>query len=479
MQFNSWQYAVFLVVVFAAHWLLKARYRWFFLLLASYFFYMSWNPAYAVLILLTTVVSYYAALGIERRPQRKKQIAAVTALICLGVLGVFKYFNFFARSVSSLLSVFSLSVHPVTLKLLLPVGISFYTFQTLSYVLDVYRGLIPAEKHFGYYAVFVSFFPQLVAGPIERPSNLLPQLKADRVFNYEQATYGLKQLTWGLFKKMAVADILAPSVDAIFNNVEKANGAAIPVAMVMFSFQIYCDFSGYSDIAIGTAKLFGINLMQNFKSPYFAGSIRGFWSRWHISLSTWFRDYLYIPLGGNRKGFLARSKNLLITFLASGLWHGANWTFVIWGGIHGLAQIVENALNLLKQKHPKAPGRASGFFMTALVFVFCTLAWTFFRANQLSDVFTLFSRMFNGISSPYNYVFQGLKDCLLTKRTLLQIILSLTLLTVYDFASLKTDVIEWVSGRKAVVRYLFYVGIVTLILFFRAPMDATFVYFQF
>lgn len=334
MLFNSVSYGIFLPIVFILYWLLPHRFRWGLLLVSSYYFYMSWNAKYVALIFITTFVSYVAAILVEKAKTRqgKLRIICLSALICLGILFYFKYFNFISQSFVDLMSLFAIQLNPLTINVLLPVGISFYTFQTLSYIVDVYRGEVKAERHFGHYATFISFFPQLVAGPIERTKNLLPQLKAEHRFDYRQASYGLKLMGWGFFKKLVIADVLAKYVQTVFTSPQEFQGFALVLASVFFSIQIYCDFSGYSDIAIGTAKLLGINLMTNFKNPYFSTSVKEFWSRWHISLSTWFRDYVYIPLGGNRKGVLRRNVNLMITFLASGLWHGTEWTFVFWGG---------------------------------------------------------------------------------------------------------------------------------------------------
>lgn len=334
MLFNSLAYAFFLPIVFIVYWLIPHKFRWFILLISSYYFYMSWNPKYIVLIFGTTLISYISGILIEKSTgkRRKKAILAGASVICLGVLFIFKYFNFAIESFCSLFRVCGLKLNPITLKLILPVGISFYTFQTLSYVIDVYRGDVKAEKHFGYYAAFVSFFPQLVAGPIERTANLLPQIKKARSFDEHKAVSGLRLMAWGYFKKIALADTLAVYVDAVYDSLYDFEGFILIVIILFFSIQIYCDFSGYSDIAVGTARLFGIDLMKNFNCPYFATSINEFWKRWHISLSTWFRDYVYIPLGGNRCTKGRQSANLMLTFLASGLWHGANWTYLIWGG---------------------------------------------------------------------------------------------------------------------------------------------------
>lgn len=334
MSFNSISFAIFLPIVFVLYWVMPHKFRWIVLLVASYFFYMSWNPKYVVLIFFTTLVSYIAAIIIEKKREQisPKIIVICSTLFCLGVLFVFKYFNFFVGTLSAIAGFFSLQVHPMTINLLLPVGISFYTFQTMSYVFDVYNGKAKVEHHFGIYAAFISFFPQLVAGPIERTNNLLPQIKSEKKFDYEFSMYGARQILWGFFKKIAVADVVAMYVDSAYADLTRCTPFDLCIAIFFFTIQIYCDFSGYSDIAIGTAKLFGINLMKNFNGPYLSTSVKEFWSRWHISLSTWFRDYVYIPLGGSRCSKLRTNINVMITFLASGLWHGADWTFVLWGG---------------------------------------------------------------------------------------------------------------------------------------------------
>ena len=479
MLFNSLTFAVFLPIVFAAYWLLPHRFRWILLLAASYYFYMSWNVKYVVLILLTTVVSYLAAIGIEhsRTMRQKKCWLAGAAVISLGILFVFKYFNFAMDSLAAVMGMLAIPMHPVTLKLLLPVGISFYTFQTLSYVVDVYRGKCAAEKHFGMYALFVSFFPQLVAGPIERTTNLLPQLKREQTFSYSKASYGLKLMAWGFFKKIVVADTLAVYVNNVYGNLSSHTGLSLIVASVFFAFQIYCDFSGYSDIAIGVSKLLGIDLMQNFRSPYFSGSVKEFWSRWHISLSTWFRDYVYIPLGGNRCGKLRHKLNLLITFLVSGLWHGANWTYVIWGGLHGLVQIVETTVR------PKKTQVSRGWkqvLSVLLVFVFTTAAWVFFRAENLSDAIYVFLHAFDHITSPVQYVMQGLTGMALTVLSCFEILLMLAVLLLFDFFSLKQDAIVRISEMKPVLRWTIYVVFLLLMLYL-LPTNPSgqFIYFQF
>lgn len=479
MLFNSMAFAIFLPIVFIIYWALPHKFRWLLLLAASYYFYMSWNAKYVFLILFTTIISYAAAVLMERSEHRrqKKWILAGTAILCLGVLFFFKYYNFVSESVANLLRLFAIPLRPLTVKLLLPVGISFYTFQTLSYVIDVYRGDVRAERHFGHYAAFISFFPQLVAGPIERTNNLLPQIKAVHEFNYDQATYGLKLMAWGYFKKIVIADTLCAYVDRVYGTPREFQGFALVLATVFFTLQIYCDFSGYSDIAIGTAKLMGINLMTNFRSPYFSQSIKEFWSRWHISLSTWFRDYVYIPLGGNRVRRFRHAINLMITFLASGLWHGANWTFVVWGGIHGAAQVVENALIPREKRSSRGIVR---WLRILAVFTFCTLAWVFFVSDSIGDAFYVFGHLFDGISSPVRYLKDGFMNISMGEQELLMVAFCVLLLSIFDLLSLKRDVIEMVSRKGMVTRWLIYILFLLIIVFFsQKGIAAEFVYFQF
>jgi D-alanyl-lipoteichoic acid acyltransferase DltB (MBOAT superfamily) len=466
-------FAVFLPIVFIFYWAMPHKYRWLLLLVASYYFYMSWNAKYIFLILFTTLISYSAAILIEKHESKKtkKLILAGTAILCLGVLFMFKYFNFVSESITSIFSLFSIKLNPITLNLLLPVGISFYTFQTLSYVVDVYRGDVSAEHHFGYYAVFISFFPQLVAGPIERTSNLLPQIKKEHTFDYNQATYGLKLMAWGYFKKLAISDVLSVYVDAAYSSLNTCTGFDLLITIVFFTFQIYCDFSGYSDIAIGTAKLLGINLMKNFNSPYFSISIKEFWSRWHISLSTWFKDYVYIPLGGNRCSKEKRDRNLMITFLTSGLWHGANWTYVIWGALHGIVQVIENHINIQKKS------KFTKFISWMVVFAFCNLAWVFFRADTLKDARSVIFHAIADLKNPSTYFQTSIGLSLINLK---KIFVTILVLFVYDCASLKVDVIEWVGKQKIYLRWVLYVALIYLIIM-NVPIknETAFIYFQF
>ena len=320
MLFNSLHFLIFFPIVIVIYFCIPHKYRWILLLFASYYFYMSWKAEYVILILISTIIDYFVAIKISREDNEKmRKIYLLLSIITnIGLLISFKYLNFISSSVSEFLQLFSIQFSPIILDVLLPVGISFYTFQTLSYTIDVYRRRIKPERHFGIFAVYVSFFPQLVAGPIERGKNLLPQFLEKHYFDYIRVTNGLKLMLWGFFKKIVIADRLAVVVNAVYNNPTEFTGAPLILATVFFAFQIYCDFSGYSDIAIGTAQVMGYNLMDNFKRPYFAGSISEFWQRWHISLSTWFRDYLYIPLGGSRVSIPRWYFNLIIIFIVSG-----------------------------------------------------------------------------------------------------------------------------------------------------------------
>lgn len=399
MNFTSPEFLCFFPPVLLFYWLLPHRFRWVLLLIASYLFYLSWNPWMGLLLLGTTLVTYWSAWALAGQPS-----PAVRRLwLGLGVggplllLGIFKYAGFFAETGAALLRLAGLPAQTPELDLLLPVGISFYTFQALSYVLDAARGRIRPEPSLGRYALYLSFFPQLVAGPIERPEHLLPQLREAHRLRWADCSAGLWHLLRGFFKKLVLADFLAGFADPVFAQPEEAAGPAVLLAAVCFALQIYCDFSGYSDIALGAARLMGIRLMENFRTPYQAESIRDFWRRWHISLTSWFTDYLYIPLGGSRRGLARHCRNLLLVFLASGLWHGANWTFLLWGGLHGCYQTA--ALLLRRQPvHPLAalPGRLGRLCRRGWVFLLVCLAWVLFRADSVGDAVTLFSHLGTG-----------------------------------------------------------------------------------
>ena len=512
MTFNSIPFLIFYPCVLLGYFgsrrlpeKIGAEVRWIFLLLASYFFYMYTQPALIVLILFTTVVSWVSSLLIERlngklsagdlpdgevrRAKRKKKLfLTLTLVTSLGVLFFFKYFVFLCETVFGIVGHFTGAAYKINLNLILPVGISFYTFQTLSYAIDVYRGSIRAERHFGYYALFVCFFPQLVAGPIERPANLLPQLRTRLPVSREDVGYGLRKMMLGFFKKIDVADLLSVYVNSIYNNLdgfETIPALGVVIATLLFAVQIYCDFSGYTDIAIGCARIMGIRLMKNFDHPYTAKTIREFWGRWHISLSTWFRDYLYIPLGGSRCAKWRHLLNITIVFLVSGLWHGAAWTFVIWGALHALYQVIGiltlGLRNRLLSKMKLSPdGRLVGALRTFNTFLLVDFAWLFFRANSTSDLLKLLSSLVSPASwkVPFQNVFSMME---LTVPGVLLTVLSLVLLVFLDRLIRHHD--EPAGNRAFVLRGAF-VAVTWMVVFAWMYLSAndlssTFIYFQF
>lgn len=401
MLFNSLEFIIFFPIVVAAYFLMAPRYRWILLLAASYYFYMCWDYKYIVLIMFSTVVDYFAGILMHRteKVRLRKLLLSASLTTNLGLLFFFKYFNFFGDSVNFFLDKFNIFAEVPSYDLLLPVGISFYTFQTLSYTIDIYRRKQTPEYHFGRFALFVSFFPQLVAGPIERSVNLIPQFREEFKFEYERVKEGILLMAWGFFKKVVIADRLSEYVNLVYNHPTEYGGLQNIIATFFFSFQIYCDFSGYSDIAIGAALIMGFRLMTNFKRPYFAMNISDFWRRWHISLSTWFRDYVYISLGGNRVVKWRWWYNLFITFLVSGLWHGAEWTFVIWGALHGFYLVFAIWTFKFREKVNTKLGimKHDGLYkfnqvITTFVLVF--IGWIFFRANNTGDALLIIKNMF-------------------------------------------------------------------------------------
>jgi alginate O-acetyltransferase complex protein AlgI len=396
MLFNSLDFAVFLPIVFALYWFVtnhKLRLQNALIVAASYVFYGWWDWRFLSLIIFSTLVDYSIGrrLKNEEKQSTRKILLWTSIIVNLGFLGFFKYYNFFVDNFVAAFSFFGQEIQPNTLNIILPVGISFYTFQTLSYSIDVYKKKLEPTEDIIAFSAFVCFFPQLVAGPIERATNLLPQFYKKRTFEYDKAVDGLRQILWGLFKKVVIADNCAEYANLIFNNYQDYNGSTLLLGAIFFTFQIYGDFSGYSDIAIGTSRLFGFNLMQNFATPYFSRDIAEFWRRWHISLSTWFRDYLYIPLGGSRGGTLMKVRNTFIIFLVSGFWHGANWTFIVWGGLNALYFL---PLLLLKRNRTNLGVVAEGrllpslreLFQMGTTFLLTVLAWVVFRAESLQEV---------------------------------------------------------------------------------------------
>jgi alginate O-acetyltransferase complex protein AlgI len=410
MLFNSFTFAIFLPLVFAIYWALSSRVRLqnVVLILASCVFYGWWDVRFLFLLLFSSALDFTVGLLLdkEERAQRRKLLITISLVSQLGLLATFKYFNFFVDSFSELLQAVGFQVNTPTLRIILPVGISFYTFQTLSYTIDVYRRQISAVRDPLAFFAFVSFFPQLVAGPIERASRMLPQFSVSRSFVSLAAVEGLRQALWGMAKKVVVADNLAPHVNSIFRNYQSLDGVTLAWGGVLFSIQLYCDFSGYSDIAVGIAKLFGINLARNFRYPFFATNIADFWRRWHISLSTWFRDYLYIPLGGRHVSALISARNVMATFCVSGLWHGANWKFVVWGFLHGAYYLVWSLVRPNRAEPPTAPKptfapRPAELIGIATTFALVTLAFVFFRADSIGHAYGYLLR---GVTHPFESI---------------------------------------------------------------------------
>ncbi len=491
MLFTSFGYAIFLPAVFLIYWAIPHRFRYIMLTAASLLFYMFGGPAYVLLIIADALITWAAALLTEKLDDEKKKKGVIVAalVLCLGMLGFFKYFNFVFDSVAALFELFSIPVSAAAKKIMMPAGISFFTFQATGYLIDVYRKKVRPENNFIRYLLFVSFFPQIMSGPIGRASQLMPELYSEKSFDEKKASEGLRQMLWGFAKKIVIADLLTRYVDVVFDNVTKYFGLTLIFATVLFTFQIYCDFSGYSDIAIGTAKLFNVDLMTNFKSPYFARSIREFWSRWHISLSTWFRDYVYIPLGGNRCSEGRNYLNLFITFLVSGLWHGANWTYVLWGALHGVYQIIENFCHKhlakkeyrsMKEKDIKrsVPWNIGHWILT---FSMASFAWSFFRANSVQDIIYLVTHMPRGLGHPVNSWIMMLNNTGLYNRKVLEMFIYLCILMAVDFLALKRNIFEDFGKLKLPVRWGVYV-ILTVFVIVTALNGGTkqqFIYFQF
>jgi alginate O-acetyltransferase complex protein AlgI len=398
MLFNSFTFLIFFPVVVAVYFAIPHRFRWAWLLGASCYFYMAFIPVYILILLFVIAVDYPAGLLIEGSTGGRRRSWLIMSLIAnIGILAVFKYFNFLNANVRAIAEVFHWPYGMPALSLVLPIGLSFHTFQAMSYTIEVYRGRQKAERHLGIYALYVMFFPQLVAGPIERPQNLIPQFYQRHEFEYDRVTSGLRRMAWGLFMKVVIADRLARYVNIVYNDPSSFHGLTLVVATFFFAFQIYCDFAGYSHIAIGAAQVMGFRLMENFNRPYLAQSISEFWSRWHISLSTWFRDFVYIPLGGNRAAKPRWYYNLFVTFLLSGLWHGANWTFVIWGALNGFYLICSLATAQLRERIALATGlahrpRLHTIIRIGTTFTLICVAWVFFRANNLQDAITVFTQ---------------------------------------------------------------------------------------
>ena len=485
MLFNSIDFLLFFPLVTAVYFLLPHRVRWIWLLAASYYFYMCWNAGYALLIALSTLITYASGLLLGRK--RKKLWVFLSFASNLAILFFFKYFGFFLDNLSAALALAGIAFNRPAFDVLLPVGISFYTFQALSYTMDVYRGEVEPERNLFRYALFVSFFPQLVAGPIERSKNLLGQMYDRHSFDPDRAREGMLLMLWGMFEKIVVADRLAMLVDYVYENYAQLPGAAVVLATVLFAFQIYCDFGGYSHIAIGAAQVMGFRLMENFRQPYLAQSAAEFWRRWHISLSTWFRDYLYIPLGGNRKGKARKYLNTVVTFLVSGLWHGADWSFVVWGGLNGAYQVVGEILAPARERACQALGVRRDRPLWAAVrtaFTFCLVdfAWLFFRASSFSAALGMIAhaaRSFRLSALPGQLFSLGLDGA-----NLLAALLAVAALLAADlFRERRGPLRPLITRRCLPVRWACYLaGALTVLIFgiYGPGYDAAaFIYFQF
>ncbi len=458
------------------------RFRWILLLCVSYFFYMSSQPGYVLLIILLTVINYFAAIGMEKQPSlsKRKRILLFSLTFHLGLLLIFKYYNFFNESLMTLFEYYHLSYSLPAFHFLLPVGISFYTFKSLSYGIDVYRGDMKAERHFGRFALYVAFFPQLLAGPIERAKRLLPQFHEKVDFDSQGVSQGLRLMLWGFFQKMVIADNLAPLVDAVYNHPTQYEGAPLAIATLFFAFQIYCDFSGYSDIAIGAAQVLGFRTMDNFNRPYFSKSIQEFWRRWHISLSTWFRDYLYIPLGGNRVSVPRWYFNVLSVLVICGLWHGANWTFILWGGIHGFYLVFSAFTQGARKRVYQAVGlnrlpELHAYLKGVITFSLVCFAWIFFRANHLSDALYIVSHLFTGWES------LGIEAFYLgpLKFNLSIGVASIGILFLVHILQGEKSFSQWLSEKQIWVRWPAYYSMILAILLVGQFGSKEFIYFQF
>lgn len=476
MLFNSIEFIFFFVIVTSLYFVLPHRFRWFMLLAASCYFYMAFVPVYILILGFTIVIDYFAGIYLEKTQGPGRRWLLVASLVAnIGVLAVFKYYNFLNDNLTTLLHGAGFQNPIPYLSILLPIGLSFHTFQAMSYTIEVYRGHQKAERNFGIYSLYVMFYPQLVAGPIERPQNLLHQFYEEHHFDYDRVVSGLKLMLWGFFKKLVIADRLAITVDAAYNYPELQTGMTLLVATMFFAVQIYCDFSGYSDIAIGSARVMGFKLMTNFNRPYFSRNIAEFWKRWHISLSTWFKDYLYISLGGNRVSVPRWYFNLFFVFLVSGLWHGANWTFIIWGAINGFYLVFALVSEKYVHRFEKATGlihhrRLIQVSNIIITFFLACFAWIFFRANHVQDAFLIIRRIakFDGpvhFENPSMLIFS---------------LLGLAILFGYEYKQ------EYYKGNFSllnhpswVVRYSTYTVLILLILLMGVFDGGQFIYFQF
>ena len=512
MLFNSAAFLIFFPVVTTAYFLLPHRFRWVLLLAASCYFYMAFIPKYILILAVTITVDYFAGLGLEKLEGRKKRWVLIASILTnIGMLAFFKYFNFANENLAALANFIGWNYPIQNLSILLPIGLSFHTFQSLSYTIEVYRGNQKAEHHFGYLALYVLYYPQLVAGPIERPQNILHQFHEEHHFEYGRVTNGLKWMAWGMFKKVVVADRMVQFVNPVYSDPTGYDGPALALATLAFAVQIYCDFSGYSDIALGSAQVMGVKLMKNFDHPYFARSISEFWRRWHISLSSWFRDYVYIPLGGNRVIKPRWALNLFLTFLISGLWHGADWTYIIWGALHGfyfilfaLTEPFWQRLSSLTRLDQLPRLKAALAMLTTFSLV--TFAWIFFRAASLGDAWYITRHLVSGwrsyLTQSWDTILQGIQGAASlglysivnafftaiepvtreSRAVLALTALALAILLVIEILQYRGNLLEQLDQKPVFLRRVLYASLLAVILILGtsyASVQQAFIYFQF
>lgn len=485
MLFNSFEFFLFFILVTAGYFLLPFQFRWFFLLLASGVFYMFFVPVYILILFFTILIDYFAGIWIEQATslRKRKGLLIMSIIANVGVLAVFKYYNFFIDNINDVAVIFGHTFYFPLLTFLLPIGLSFHTFQAMSYTIEVYRGSQKAERHFGIYALYVMFYPQLVAGPIERPQHIIHQFRERHAFDYDRIASGLRLMLWGLTKKILIADRLSAVVEEVYSRHTSYGGLAVVIATVFFAVQIYCDFSGYSDIAVGCARVMGFNLMRNFNMPYFALSVSGFWRRWHISLTSWFRDYVYIPLGGSRVPPYRWYFNLLIVFLLSGLWHGANWTYIAWGGSLGFALIVEVATRKQRlQLMEYLPGWLFNSLASILTLTFICLTWILFRADSLAHAGQLLHSVFSFEKGYCSLVQNNLTGTAYLGQPLWRLLGCFVLITslfTIEASHKKWNLIACLDQMQRGWRWTVYYTLIILILLFGAFTTQEFIYFQF
>lgn len=485
MLFNSFAFFLFFPVVTGLYFLLPHRWRWFLLLTASCAFYMYFIPKYILILGFTIVIDYIAGILIERAEGRRRKLFLGWSLVAnVGVLALFKYFNFLNENLFSLAAFLGWGYSIQSLSLILPVGLSFHTFQAMSYTIEVYRGRQKAERHFGIYALYVMFYPQLVAGPIERPQNLLHQFYDRHYFDYQRVTSGLKLMAWGLFKKVVVADRLAVFVNNVYADPSQFHGPVLALGTVFFAFQIFCDFSGYSDIAIGSARVMGFKLMRNFDSPYQAQGMSEFWRRWHISLSTWFKDYLYISIGGNRVSAPRWYANILIVFLVSGLWHGANWTYVVWGGMHGFFLVFGAATQATRDRVARAIGlaqlpRLHTSLKILTTFLLVCLSWIFFRAKSIHDAMEVCTHLLSGWAALFKPSMLAAMIHGLGLGTALVGLAGMILVEAVQVLQRRTAIQPLINAQPWWLRWSLYYAGAAALFFLYADGGDQFIYFQF